>query len=619
MRIIALASALLLLGASVALAQSGYPIPTPGSSGSSGSSGSQAPSAPASGSTTGSSGGQTTGGAAAGGVAAAAAAAGAHSNSATTGTNPLQGATAGTPAVSPAVPQTQYQPAVIEMPLSDGFQAQLWGTQLFTGAFAGTRPADRPDYLLQPGDSLVINLYGAINSGGNQVIDPTGNVFVVGVGPVHVGGIPASQLQTVIQTAVGKVFTTAVSVYTAVSNAGTIGVYVAGDAVRPGRYLGGAHDSILFYLNAAEGIDANGTYRDVVIKRAGQVVAHYDLYDFLTEGNVAPFTFQDGDTIFVGPRGPVVGATGAMDFPDIFEAPAHRPMTGADLIRLGRPQPTMTGVVVKGFRNGAPREAFFTIDEFARVVLGDEDHVMFTVSGYRDTISVTIEGDVQGPTAYVLPRGAELSQLLAKVPMQGTQVEARWVHIQRPSVALEQKQAITDELYRIQKAVLTSSPPTNSSAQLATAQATLINQFVTQAATITPTGNIAVYTNGQFHDLMLEDGDVVILPNRTDVILVNGEVENAGALVNVPGMTIDGYVNRAGGYAAHANKKRFVLLHADGSGVVAGPHDRPEPGDQILVLPNVGNENLQVFIDLTTLFFQLALSAATVISVSHAL
>jgi len=219
----------------------------------------------------------------------------------------------------------------------------------------------------------------------------------------------------------------------------------------------------------------------------------------------------------------------------------------------------------------------------------------------------------------VLPRGAELSQLLAKVPLQGTQVEPRWVHIQRPSVAVEQKQAITDELYRIQKAVLTSSPPTNSSAQLATAQATLINQFVTQAATINPTGNIAVYTNGQFHDLMLEDGDVVILPNRTDVILVNGEVENAGALVNVPGMTIDGYVNRAGGYAAHANKKRFVLLHADGSGVVAGPHDKPEPGDQILVLPNVGNENLQVFIDLSQLLFSMALSAATVISVSHAL
>ncbi len=167
--------------------------------------------------------------------------------------------------------------------------------------------------------------------------------------------------------------------------------------------------------------------------------------------------------------------------------------------------------------------------------------------------------------------------------------------------------------------MLTSSPPTNSAAQLATAQATLINQFVTQAQTLTPDGNIAVYTNGQFHDMMLEDGDVVVLPNKTDVVLVTGEVESAGALAHVENMDIDGYVDRAGGFAAHANKKKFVLLHPDGSGVVAKPHDRPQPGDQVLVLPNVGNENLQVFIDLSQLLFQMVLSSATVISVSHSL
>jgi hypothetical protein len=186
-------------------------------------------------------------------------------------------------------------------------------------------------------------------------------------------------------------------------------------------------------------------------------------------------------------------------------------------------------------------------------------------------------------------------------------------------VAGEQKTAITDEIYRLQKAVLTSSPPTNDAAQLATAQATLINQFVTQAQTVQPTGNIAVYTNGQFHDITLEEGDVVVLPNHTDVVLVNGEVENASALVHVPGLDIQGYVDRAGGFAAHANKKRFVLQHPDGSAVVAGPRDKPLPGDQILVLPTVGNENLQVFIDITQLLFQLALSSATVISVAHSL
>ncbi len=599
MRIIALASALLLLGASAALAQSSLGLP------------SSVQGNPFSGQSS----------ASAGAAAAAAGRASAQSNGNAPGTpaNPLAGATAGVPGVSSPTAQSQYQPALVMVTLSDSTQVPLYGTQLFTGAFAGTRPADRPDYSLQPGDSVVVNLYGAVNSGGNQTVDAAGNIFVVGVGPIRVAGVPASSLQQVVSAAIGRVFTNAVSVYTAVSNAGTIGVFISGDVTRPGRYVGGTHDSILYYLNQAQGVSGNGTYRAVTVKRAGQVVATYDLYDFLQSGDVPPFRFQDGDTVFVGPRGAIVGVSGVADFPDAFEAPANRPMTGADIIRLARPEATMTGVVVRGFRNGAPKQAFFTLEDFSRVVLASGDHVTFSISGYRETVTVGIQGDVQGPTVYVLARGSELSQLLAKIPLQGTAIEPRWVHLQRQSVAIQQKQAIQDELFRLQKQALTSSPPTNSAAQLATAQATLINQFVTQAQTVQPTGNIAVYTNGEFHDVMLEDGDVVVLPNRTDVVLVNGEIESAGALVHVPGMDIEGYVNRAGGYAAHANKHKFVLLHPDGSGVVAKPHDKPQPGDQILVLPNVGNENLQVFIDLSQLLFQMVLSTATVISVAHQL
>ncbi len=595
MRIIALASALLLLGASVALGQSTNPLGGSSSGGSSSSAGAAI-------------------------AAAAASKAGSSSTSSATPTaNPLAGATAGTASVSNPVAQLQFAAPVINVTLADGYQMPLFGTQLFTGSFAGTRPTDRPDYAIQPGDQVVVNLFGAVNTGGVQVVDASGNIFVVGVGPIRVGGTAASALDATVSAAVRKVFTGAVRVYTAISNAGTIGVFVSGDIARPGRYVGGAGDSILFYLNSAGGIGSTGTYRAISVRRAGQVVATYDLYDFLLKGDVPPFRFQEGDTIFVGPRGPLAGAQGTLARPFVFEAPPNQPMTGADLIRLSRPQPNMTGVTVRGYRNGAPRQAFFTLEEFSRVVLGEGDHVTFTPSGILQTITVTIQGEVNGPGIYVMPRGTQLSALLAKVPLEGSMVEPRWVHLQRGSVAAEQKQALTDELQRLQKQVLTSAPPTNTAAQLATAQATLISQFVAQAQTVQPTGNIAVYTNGQFHDVMLEDSDVVVLPNRTDVVLVSGEVESPGGLVHVSNMDIDGYINRAGGFAAHANKHKFVLLHPNGAGEVAREHDRPQPGDQILVLPNVGDYKLQLFLDLSQLLFQFALSSATVISVSKGL
>lgn len=535
--------------------------------------------------------------------------------------NPLAGATAGVPQVSQPATSQPYQAPMVQTTLTDGIPAPVYGDQLFTGSFAGTRPVDRPDYMIQPGDQVVVNLFGAVNNGGVQTVDASGNLFILGVGPVHVGGIPVSSLQSTVAAAIGRVFTNAVNVYATVSNAGSIGVFVAGDVNRPGRFIGGTHDSVLYYLTQAGGIDGlRGSFRNVTVRRDGQVVAEFDLYDFLQSGSAPPFRFQEGDVVFVSPRGSLVGATGFVREPYAFEAPPHeKVMTGADLLRLARPDSTVTGAVVHGYRNGAPRASFFTLEDFSRVVLADGDHVDFSSSGVLQTVTVSIKGEVQGPQYYVVPRGSTLSQLLAKIPLQGTEVEPRWVHIQRPSVALEQTKLIQAELYNLQKQVLTSSPPTNSAAQLATAQATLVTQFVNQAQNVQPDGNIAVYTNGQFQDVRLEDGDVVVLPNRTDVVIVSGEILSPGGLAHADNTTIEGYVNRAGGFSSHADKRRFVLRHPDGSAVVARGSDRPQPGDEIIVLPTVGNENLQVFMDMSQLLFQLALSSATVISVAHTL
>ena len=134
-----------------------------------------------------------------------------------------------------------------------------------------------------------------------------------------------------------------------------------------------------------------------------------------------------------------------------------------------------------------------------------------------------------------------------------------------------------------------------------------------QAQTVVPDGNIAVYSNGHFQDMRLQEGDIVVLPDRTDVIIVTGEVLSPGGLAHAEGLTVGGYVARAGGFAAHANKKHFVLRHRDGSAVVVEGGDRPLPGDEIVVVPNVGNTSLQIFVDLTQILFQIALTTATIV------
>jgi protein involved in polysaccharide export with SLBB domain len=499
--------------------------------------------------------------------------------------------------------------------LTDEVTVPVFGTELFSGAFAGTRPGDRPDYRIQPGDQISISLYGALTVSAVQPVDATGNVFIPGVGPTPVGGIPVSQLQQTLQAKVQTFYTSAVGVYATVVQAGSIGVFVTGDVMRPGRFLGGSNDSVLYFLSQAGGIDpTRGSFRNVTVNRNGAPIATYDLYDFLVLGQTQPIKFQEGDVVVVSPRGAMVGVTGAARNANAFEAPrGARSMTGADLLALARPEPTVTSVALRGFRNGAPQSGYFSIQDFARVVLQDGDHVDLRSDAFHDTVTISLQGEIKGPSVYVLPRGSTLSQLMSRVPLAGTDVEPRFVHIRRPEVAAEQKRALNESLWNLQKQVLTSAPLSSEQAQLTTAQAALITQFVERAQSVQPDGNIAVHTNGQFNDIKLRDGDTVVLPNRTDVVIVTGEILNPGALAWASNASVKTYVGRAGGFAANANKGKVVIRHRDGSAEVAGTGTKPGPGDEVVVLPKVGSPWLVIAKDLTQILFQIAVTAGTVI------
>lgn len=502
---------------------------------------------------------------------------------------------------------------------TDGLLVQVYGTELFSGAFAGSRPGDRPDYRIQPGDQISISLYGALTVSSVQPVDATGNVFIPAVGPTPVAGITVSALQSTLQAKVHTFYTTAVGVYATVVQAGSIGVFVTGDVMRPGRFLGGSNDSVLYFLSQAGGIDpARGSFRSITVNRGGAPVATYDLYDFLLLGQSQPLKFQEGDTIVVSQRGAMVGVTGAARNAYAFEGPrGAKSMTGADLLALARPEPTVTSVALRGFRNGAPQSGYFSIADFARVVLQDGDHVDLRSDAFHDTVTVSLQGEIKGPSVFVLPRGSTLSQLLSRVNLEGTDVEPRFVHIRRPEVAQEQKRALNEALWNLQKQVLTSAPLSAEQAQLTTAQAALLSQFVERAQAVQPDGNIAVHTNGQFNDIRLRDNDTVVLPNRTDVVIVTGEILNPGALAWSSGTSAKDYVGRAGGFAANANKGKVVIRHRDGSAEVAPTGAHPGPGDEVVVLPKIGSPWLIIAKDLTQILFQIAVTAGTVIRLTE--
>lgn len=489
----------------------------------------------------------------------------------------------------------------------------VFGSQLFMGPPVSTRTSSDPNYQLQRGDRIAVRAFGAYSADLLEVIDQNGILFIPEVGPVELAGRRAGQLQPLIENAVRRTFTENVRVYATLVTPGSVGVYVTGDVNRPGRHLGGASDDVLYFLQAAGGINKDrGSYRDIRVIRNNQLLARVDLYAFLLEGTMPRVEFQNGDTLVVTGRGPLIEAAGEVIAPFAFELPMVG-FEGARLGALARPLPQVTHVALTGTRRGLPYTDYMTLEEFGQTQLYDGDHADFRADLYGDTIAVALQTTSNVvPALHILPRDARLSDLLSTAAIDRERADMQSIHLTRRSVAQAQKQALNDSLDRLQRSVASTGAFSAEAAAVQRSEAESVAKFIEQARQAEPTGIVTIIEDGEVQDLRLEDGDIVVIPDQTEVVLVVGEVISPGAFVADGRGSLRSYINRAGGYGDQANKSQFVVRKRSGAAIRVGRRYVPEPGDQILVLPRTGNRGWLLAKDVTEVVFQLALSTATV-------
>lgn len=216
-----------------------------------------------------------------------------------------------------------------QLPSADASRLQRFGSNIFT---QGTGNADElpmdlpagPDYVLGPGDSLVINTWGGTSQKFSRAVDREGRVVLPEIAPVEVAGHTVAQAQELIQTALSAQFTD-VKVDLSLARLRTIRVYVVGDVQRPGAYDISSLSTPLNVLFAAGGPTARGSLRTVRHYRGRELVADVDLYEFLLHGVQAEVErLHAGDTLLVPPVGPQVAVGGMVHRPAIYELKNER-------------------------------------------------------------------------------------------------------------------------------------------------------------------------------------------------------------------------------------------------------------------------------------------------------
>lgn len=542
----------------------------------------------------------------------------------TTATQPTPNAgvpTAGT-AASPTAPVPVGAPVVAPAPVTaplpasptatTGARPVVFGSQMFSGRFgAVTFSGFNPDYQLAIGDRVLVRLWGATVYEAVQPVDAQGNIFIPNVGPVKVVGVRNGDLNQLVDNSVKKVFRANVGVYATLEAAQPVKIYVTGFVRAPGLYGGLSSDSVLYYLDRAGGIDTDrGSYLAVDVMRNGKLRARIDLYQFLLKGEIAALQLQDGDTIVVPPRRHAVVVAGEVLNPYQFELSKPQ-VTASELMALAQPRSSATHISIVRSIGAERRSEYHPIETAGNVVIQGGDEVAFTADKYPATILVRIEGAHLGERSFVMPYGAKLKDVIARLkPAPQANISA--LQLYRRSVAARQKESLDQTLRGLEVTALTGRSSTMEEANLRKTEAELILQFVERARQIQPKGQVVLSAKDQQGETIMEDGDVVRLPEVSNLVAVSGEVTFANTLVYSPSYSVDDYVELVGGYTQRSDRTKTLLLRPDGS--IAPSGSAPGPGDEIIVFPKVETKWVEVARGITSILYQLAISAKVLTS-----
>ncbi len=346
----------------------------------------------------------------------------------------------------------EEEPSVIERLLSGEIpgvvskELKQFGYDVFRKPISTFAPVANvpvgPDYVIGPGDSFTVTLWGRISAQYPVTVDRGGEINIPEVGVLKVWGMTFAKLQEYLQNEFSRKYTD-FKMAVAMDRLRTITVYVVGEARTPGSYSLSSLSTVINALFAAGGPSKNGSMRGIRVLTSQSAAATFDLYDFLLGGDKSKdVRLQDGDTIFVPLIGPVVGVAGNVKRPAIYEMAGK--MTLAAVLDLAG------GVTYAGWLQRVQVErvdqhqkrivADFDISAKADVsgqtqasdiLVRDGDMVkVFAVSPLEQNV-VYLEGHVVRPGKYELRPGMRLADILSSYEALRPQANLSHAEIER--------------------------------------------------------------------------------------------------------------------------------------------------------------------------------------------
>ena len=457
-----------------------------------------------------------------------------------------------------------------------------FGSELFSNERDDYEIADDAqapdDYILGLGDQIIIQYYGADNGEFFLEIDRSGSILLPKIGPVILNGLKLEEARRLIRSRV-EAQLVGVNATISIGKTKYINIFVAGNVNSPGVYSMPALSRVTHALYTAGGITDIGTFRNIKVKRQGQVVGSVDLYDFLVNGdNSSDINLHPNDVVLVGLAEKNIQIRGAVKRPGIYE------LKNDDLKSIIN--------IFGGFSPGADKENVsysslisqsstrilnFTDNKKFNFYDGDNLFVKYKPSSLvkineveknsfkSSAVRVKVQGEVLYPGEYLLENGQTLSSLISRAGGVTKSAFLNGAVFTRENVrqkeALRARQLADD----VRRTVISASQ-TQSDNQISETSF----EFITgQLENYSGVGRVVINMSRALAgradaDVKLLDGDAVFIPTKSNTISVFGEVRRESSFVFNNKYSIDDYITMAAGITRLADEDNIYIVRADG-------------------------------------------------------
>lgn len=383
------------------------------------------------------------------------------------------------------------------------------------------------NYVLGPGDEVIIDIYGVNEASIVQTITPEGVINVSQIGPISLSGLTIKQASDKIRKNLSRIYAEISSPGSGISvtlgSIRSIQINVLGEVNVPGTYRLSAFTTLFNAIYRAGGVTEVGSLRNVKIMRGGKEYTNADIYRFLFDGaSNLNISLKEGDVIIVPPYESVVSVEGGVKRPMRYEIKAGESISDLMEYAGGFTGDANAENLLVMRKNGVQDKAFtVSASDFASFRLQDCDSVVVSrnEAGVFSNL-VEVKGAVYRPGKFEI--GGKIRTVTQLIEQAGGCLDD--AYLGRAQLVREKKDR-TLEMKRI------------------------------------PLGALI---NGLQEDILLRKNDVLIISSVRDIeevgdLSISGFVRNPGKYEYAEHTTVHDLVMMAGGFAVGASKSRVEI------------------------------------------------------------